>query len=320
MAFVSLKNTFFVQSKSNVQPNAFSLNTWLSELNGVPGDQLTAWRASSHGVNKKTRRGGKKWTLRGAGAQHALPLTHTPTHSSRRLKNILQWEFLAPRGIMSCLRRQAQLSRSQELLRIARVQKMIQTNAKMLGMLRRIGFSILADILWVNASTSGSCESLCWKMGLAWVAVYSVRATSGFLGRSVANLKKIQVGLIKGLSELCVRWFRSDFHSLYTQVWRVTRTSSSCSKGETSSRCVPRPGRRPASSSSRRTARRCGTSRRNWSRQTRPVSTVLSSPKHVCETWWTSRTHLLSDIVMGTTNSFKTADPVFAAFLWVWWI
>lgn len=77
-------NTFLCKVNnlnSNIQPHALSLNTWLSELNGVPGDQLTAWRVSSHGVNKKKKtRRKKKWTLRGAGVRHALPLTHTPIH------------------------------------------------------------------------------------------------------------------------------------------------------------------------------------------------------------------------------------------------
>lgn len=69
-----------------------------------------------------------------------------------------------------------------------------------------------------------------------------------------------------------------------SQVWRVTRTSSSSCRGETSSRSAPHPGRRPVTTDFRRIARPCGTNRKKPSGQSRPVSAVPASQLHVCET------------------------------------
>lgn len=144
---------------------------------------------------------------------------------------------------MSCLQTRTQLSGSQELRHHGRSQKMIQTNAKILG---RAG-------LHSRILRHGGCETLCGN------GKRSPCLRFGFLGRPRADNKDSR-GL-NGRSRLVL--YEPFILFILPQVWRVTRTSSSCSKGETCSRFAPAPGRRHASSNSRRTAGLCGTSRRS---------------------------------------------------------
>lgn len=176
---------------------------------------------------------------------------------------------------MACLQRQTELSPSEERQRYARSQKVIRTNAKILG---RLHLCYLNCIL-CHQRGPGSDYSL--KLCLSFIC-------SWFL-HSLFPLSFVMIWF-RWLKCNVWNWLQAQYvythlvSVLFSQVWRAIWTSSSSCRVETSSRSALLNGRRPATSNSRRTARPCGRNRRNSSSQTRPVSAVPASHNHVCET------------------------------------
>lgn len=106
---------------------------WVSRQPNVSALQSLEWKLATPGCPRRTERSADRCATPSpvSRALSNTPRTHAPAFAPT------PWEHsaarFAPGGIMSCLQRTAQLSGSQELRHLRRSQKMIQTNAKILG-------------------------------------------------------------------------------------------------------------------------------------------------------------------------------------------